>query len=365
MLASLVLSCVALPKTKKPQTMSRRNKTGRTSTLLHPIILHQFKGCKSAAILTAILQVPAFFSSCEHVTDSTEAHTEPQIYIQWTKNPTSDAIDLFFFDTLGAQKLDTYQQILDVQGPYHPYGVSGPGAKRLVALSGTAGLTDPWLDILNYGSLCKKTYRLEEEDLGAPRLVAETLLEMGASRVTLLYLQPMLTQIRIRSVSCDFSGRPYTGKFFSNSKLYLTYAGTEYKPLGPGGGHPVSWINAGALDSLATLALPRPEMVLQKGLGDIGPSRQYPDIRFYCYANPGLEEGIPHTRLVLEGTVDGQLCYYPLEIPHLEAGKVYSYDITLRRMGSPDPDIPVSSDAVLVETLTVPWERREPSTVTF
>lgn len=344
--------------------MTRRKNRGRTSFYPHPYILQQ-SGCVSVAVITAILQVPAFFSSCERVTDRTDVHTETQIYIQWTKNTTPEAIDLFFFDTLGAQKLDTYQQIPVDPRSSRQYGVSGPGAKRLVALSGTAGLTDPWLDILNYGSLCKKTYRLEEENLDEPQLVAEILLDGSSSRISLLNLQPMLSQIRINSVSCDFSGRPYAGKFFSNSKLYLTYAGTEYKPLGPGGGHPVSWINAGALDSLATLALPHPELVLQKGLGDIGPSRQNPAVSFYCYANPGWQEGIPHTRLVLEGTLDGHLCYYPLEIPHLEPARVYSFDITLRRMGSPDPDIPVSSDAALVETLTVPWEIREPVTVTF
>ena len=316
-------------------------------------------------MITAFLQVPAFFSSCERIPDSTEFHAEPQIYIQWTKNTTPEAIDLFFFDTLGAQKLDTYQQVMPLAGGNHPYGVCGPGAKRLVALSGTAGLTDPWLDIRNYGSICKKTYRLEEENPDAPRLVAETLLKEGASRVALLNLQPMICQIRIKSVSCDFSGRPYAGMFFSNSKLYLTYAGTEYKPLGPGGGHPVSWINAGALDSLASMALPHPEMVLQKGLGIIGRQRLYPDIGFYCYANPDGAQGIPRTRLVLEGSIDGHLCYYPLEIANLQPGKVYSFDITLRRMGSPDPDIPVASDAVLVETQTVPWRTPEPGTVLF
>ena len=365
MLAIVVSLYVALSRTKNCKNMPRRKAIGRTSTLLHPFILHQSSCYTSVALITAILQVPAFFSSCERVSDCTEVHTETQIYIQWTKNTTPEAIDLFFFDTLGAQKLDTYQQLVDVPGRLRHYGISGPGAKRLVALSGTAGLTDPWLDISNYGSLCKKTFRLEEENLDAPQLVAETLLEDGASRMTLLNLQPMLSQIRINSVSCDFSGRPYAGKFFSNSKLYLTYAGTEYKPLGPGGGHPVSWINAGALDSLATLALPHPEMMLKEGLGDIGPSRQYPALSFFCYANPGWQEGIPRTRLVLEGMLDGHLCYYPLEIPHLEAGQVYSFDITLRRMGSPDPDIPVSSDAALVETITVPWQDREPSTVSF
>ena len=313
--------------------MTRRKTQGRTSPQkIHLSLQSSTHRYTSVALVTAVLQVPAFFSSCERASVSTEAHTETQIYIQWTKNTTPDAIDLFFFDTQGAQKLDTYQQLLDVQGDSRPYGVSGAGPKQLVALSGKAGYTDPWLDILNYGSLCKKTYRLEDEDLDAPRLVAETRLDGSASRMVLLHMQP---------------------------------AGTEYKPLGPEGGHPVSWINAGALDSLASLALPQPWMVLQEGVGDIGKVRRYPDRQFFCYANPRGQDGIPRTRLVLEGTLDGQHCYYPLEISHLEAGKVYNFDITRRRMGSPDPDIPVSSDAVLVETQIIPWESREAYTVTF
>lgn len=344
--------------------MTRRKNIGRTSTqiLFFKPLSDRYA---SVVIVTALLQAPAFFSSCEHVSDSIQPLTGEQIYIQWTKNTTPDAIDLFFFDTDGAQKLDTYQQIADIGNDMHQYGVSGAGAKHLVALSGTPGYTAPWLDILNYGSLCKKTYRLEDEVLDYPQLVAEARLDNSASRRMPLHLQPMITQIRIRSVSCDFSGRAYAGKFFSSNRIYLSYAGIEYKPLGPGGGHPVSWINAGSLDSLATLELPHPEMILQTGLGEIGSTRIYPERAFYCYANPAGHEGIPRTRLVLEGMLDGQLCYYPLELPDLQAGQVYALDLTFRRMGSAHPDIPVSSDVVLVETQTVPWESREPYTVTF
>jgi hypothetical protein len=317
------------------------------------------------AIVTAFLQVPAFFSSCERPLIIEEAPIESQIYIQWTKNTTPEAIDVFFFDTLGAQKLDSYQQIQKPEGTAHAYGVSGTGAKRMVALSGTAGVTDPWLDICNYGSLCKKTYRLEEENPGAPHLVAEVLLPDAASRIQHLSLQPMLSQIRMVSVSCDFSGRPYHDPAFLCSQIYLTNAATEYKPLGPGGGHPVSWINAGGLDSAATRALPRPELIWQAGPGRVGRDKLTPNLLFCCYANPAGHGDIPRTRLVLEGTVDGIRCYYPIEIPSLEPAREYQLSLTLKRMGSPDPDIPVQSGVVRVETQIIPWKTPEPYTVTF
>ena len=347
--------------------MTRRITTGRTTTRIqhHTFYLPSAARCTSAAIISAFLQVPAFFSSCARPQISEETPIGPQIYIQWTKNTTPEAIDLFFFDTLGAQKLDCYQQIVKPEGSGHAYGVSGAGARRLVALSGTVGVTDPWLDISNYGNLCKKTYRLQEEDPASPHLVAEALLPEAASRIQLLNMQPMLSRIRMISVSTDFSGRPYKDGSFICSRIYLTNVATEYKPLGPGGGHPVSWINAGALDSLATEALPHPEHIMQPGLGRIGPEKLTPNLLFCCYANPAGDGTVPRTRLVLEGTVDGILCYYPIEFPSLLPGLEYQLSLTFRRMGSPDPDIPVSSDAVLVQTLTVPWHTREPYTVTF
>ena len=347
--------------------MTPRHKTGRTSfTESLPFYPHTAARCISVAIISAFLQVPAFFSSCTRTAHTFDTHTERQIYIQWTKNPTPDAIDLFFFKLEGAQKLDAYQQITGLEGEARHYGLSGLDANWLVALSGTAGNTSPWAGIGNYGHLCKITYSLEEENPEAPRLVAETGLEQGASRLLSLHLQPMLTQIRIASVSCDFRGRPYAGISFMCNKIYLTYAGTEYKPLGAaGGGHPVSWINAGALDSLASMALPHPEMVMQKGYGAIGSTRISEAKTFCCYANPAGDRQIPRTRLVLEGILAGKQCYYPIEFDSLEPGRVYELDITLRRMGSAHPDIPVESGAVSVESRTLPWQDREPYTVTF
>lgn len=345
--------------------MTRRKNTGRKFTPIHDVFKLSSAVRVSAVIITALLQIPAFFSSCERSVAVPEATIGSQIYIQWTKNTTPEAIDVFFFDTHGAQELDSYQQIRWPEGSSHAYGISGAGEKRMVAFTGTPGVTDPWLDIRNYGSICKKTYRLEEEDLYAPHLVAETLLPDAASRTLNLNLQPMLSQIRMESVSCDFSGRPYRDTPFMCEKIYLSYLVTEYRPLGAGGGRPVSWINAGPLDSIATLALPRPEMALRKGPGPIGRERIYPNVLLHGYANPAGDDGIPRTRLVLEGTLNGFHCYYPIEIPDLQPNQAYSFNLTIRRMGSPDPDIPVSSDAVSVETAIVPWQIRDPYTVTF
>lgn len=313
--------------------------------------------CASAATLAAFMQFPAFFS-CTPAPAVADTHQGTQIYIQCTKNPTAEALDLFFFDTLGVQALDAYQQVLHFQPGEPVYGLSSAGPKRLAALSGTAGVTEPWLWINNYGNLCKHTFSLERDSPRHPLVSGEILLEDGASRQAFLPLQPMLAAIRIRSVSCDFSGRPYASAFFSNNKLFLSYAGSECRPLGPGGGGAVSWLNPGDVDSAAVLRLPAPEMVLQEGCGVVGPAGRLIDRDFYCYPHPD-------TRMVLEGHVDTVHCYYPIPLPQLESGRCLQLDITLRRMGSPDPDTPVTSGMVDLRTAILPWEEWKPYNVSF
>ena len=346
--------------------MNRRTKTGRISFFAYLFFPH-IAGRFSAAIVAVFLQLPAFFSSCSPEEKPATVHTKAQIYIQWSEIPTPDALDLFFFHTEEPMRLDAYQQVTGLEQSLFTYALSGNGPRRLAVLSGKAGDLFAWSGIQTYASLGKVRFSLEEEDPSRPRLVGETLLEEAQSRQTYLTLHPMLCTIRIRSVAADFSGRPYAGVPFHNNKLFLVNAGTECVPLGEDGGRPVSWMNTGMLDSLSVQQLPHPEMLVQEGCGSVGTRRVYPDQVLYCYANPAEEDlpGSPVTRVVLEGTIGTVKCYYPINLPAMEPGTCYQLDITLKRMGSPDPDIPVESGAVIIETDILPWIARDPETLLF
>ena len=65
------------------------------------------------------------------------------------------------------------------------------------------------------------------------------------------------------------------------------------------------------------------------------------------------------TRIVLDGHVGEHHCYYPIELPRLRAGETMRLDVTLKRMGTPDPDIPAGGDMITLETHIVPWDIRE------
>ena len=335
--------------------MSRSTKTGRSSQLpLHYFFSGRFARCASAATISAILQGPAFLASCTRESASPQA----QLTLEWTtKGPVTEAIDLFFFDMPpGAQLLDSYQQLLLPQDK--AFGVSASGPKHLVALSGKAGEKNRWTRIRTFGNLCKHTFSLDRESSSAPLLYGEILLPEGSSRQVELPLHPMLTAIRLRSVSCDFSGRPYAQTRFVNTQTFLSYAGSECRPLGEGGGEPVSWMNPGCLDTLAVQVLPEPDMLWQKGIGEIGRTRLYPNQTFYCY--PGAP-----THLVLEGHIGDKTCFYPIPLPPLVPDTRLELDITLRRMGSTAPDIPTESGAVILELRCLPWEEAGAQTEIF
>lgn len=341
--------------------MKRELKTGRTSTNPRSNFFPRNSArCLSAALFPALLLAPAFFSCTQDVTD---AQAPRRINIVWQQPTPPESIHLFYFDTLGVQALDTYQQLNALVGQNH--AISGTGVKRLVALSGISGNSVEWQEEATYGNLCKHVFSLEREDAAQPLLAGQALLEDGASRALTLPLKTMLSAIKIRSVACDFSGRTYEAEDYDNFSLFLSYAASEYLPLDPQGGRAVSWMNLGDVDSVSVGKLKCPEMVLQQGYGRIRKQRRLEEKTFYCYANTQRPEDMPLTRLVMAGRVAGKSCYYAIELPPLLPGVCYQLDITLKRMGTDSPDIPARSGSLEIQTQTMPWEERAHYTVTY
>lgn len=338
---------------------------GRSYTFTYPSFFSRFGLRVSAVTTVAFLHLPAFFSACSIPPDTTHPDTKAQIYILRTEKTNLWNLDLFFFEDDSLARLDSYQHLAEAN-PRQVDGISCNGPKRIVALSGFPDDIYAWSDIRTYGSLARRAFCLEKENPGNPLLYGEGRVAAGITRAVTIVLQPVLAEVRIRSLACDFSDRPYAGAALEHPRLYLTNVSRECHPL-TAGEVPFSWLNTGRLDEAATAALPVPEMVLQELETGIGATRLHPDIRLYAYPNPVVEEmfGHPFTRLVIEGSIGGTTYYYPINLARLEGNTSLALDITLTRTGSLDPDIPVSSGTVLLETDTVPWEQRPAATVTF
>lgn len=322
--------------------MSKSKNTGRMSFLSTVVFSICIAGRVSAAILAALLQCPAFFSC-------TPMHAPLK------KEAPAGYIDVFFFDTLSPQYLDSYQRL---RADDTMHALSSVGVKRVAALSVNSGSAMTWAGVRTYADLSKYSFSLKEDSPERPLLAGEMVLEDGISRVADLQMSSSLVKLVLRSISCDFSGTPYTGWSFDNTLIYLQYAGVESRPFGPHAGIPVSTVNQGWLDSSAVMAFPRPEMLLQAGVGNVWRQTVMAEKEFWCYANEAdsASLGRPVTRIVLEGYVGEHLCYYPIELPGLRAGRTYSLDVALRKMGTPDPDIPASADMITISGVYSPWD---------
>ena len=322
-------------------TMSKTKNTGRMSFVSTVVFSTYVAGRVSAALLTAFLQFPAFISC-----------TPLQTPLK--KSAPAAYIDVFFFDTLSPQYLDSYQRL---RADDTMHALSSVGVKRVAALSVNSGSAMTWAGVRTYADLSKYSFSLKEDLPERPLLAGEKVLGEGVSRVADLQMRTSLVRIVLRSVSCDFSGTPYTGWSFDNTLIYMQYAGVEARPFGSHAGIPVSTVNQGWLDSAAVMAFPRPEMLLQTGVGNVWRQKVVAEKEFWCYSNEADSAalGRPVTRIVLEGYVGEHLCYYPIELPGLRAGRTYSLDVTLKKMGTPDPDIPASADMVSLGGSCVPW----------
>ena len=259
--------------------------------------------------------------------------------------------------------LDSYQRIDSWDGS--PVGgASRSGDKLLVAFANYAR------DRYAYGamncleSLSGIAFPLSQEDPSRPLMSGRQ--DIHAGNDCTLELEPSLARIYVESLCCDFSGKAYEGETLKDVSIYLTNVCSEYRPLS---GECVSWMNTGMFSETDAQRLSHPEMLRSNLRGEAGSSVLFPDICLYTYPNQLPEESLNgrFTRLVIEGTLMGRKYYYPININRegfgyasgvegIAAAKNYVMNITLTRIGTDDPDKPVSSETVSVKAAVLPWD---------
>ena len=72
---------------------------------------------------------------------------------------------------------------------------------------------------------------------------------------------------------------------------------------------------------------------------------------FYCYPN----ETATKTRLVIEAEIGGYTYYYPLTLDEVAANTAYTYNLTITRLGSDSPNVPVADGAVNFTVTVKDW----------
>lgn len=371
-------------KEKKVMRMSanrsgKRGGSGREG-LIHAS--HSFSGCSSVAFLASLLKISmimALFPSCESgspgMAGVDQATLDLSIIrpIAVTRSSCGDRVsvnpagsdftsyvrtlDVFVFDNDVSRRLDSYQRF------EHPSRsltlASTTGEKTVVAVANPPESGYSVRQVSTYDALEQLLAHLYEDNPSYPLMSGEAVLTAGGR--CSVALEPMMSEVVLNSVLCDFSGKAYSGELLENARVYLTNVNASAHILRRDDFKPVDILNAGRLSPNDMSLMSDPTALVKEvrtGIGaskcGIGMVRKNVNISLYTYPNDVAEEslGTPFTRLVLEGSIAGEKTYYPININrpgwgytqgHQGIGRNarYIYDLAVTRKGSSDPDVPV------------------------
>lgn len=339
--------------------------------------------CHQPALAVCILlsSLPAFHSCrtsdfIKYGDTDADVIQEVVISLKSSSEERISTLDIFFFNDDRLRRLDSWQH-MDSPGSNIIEAASRQGRKTVVALA-NAGITeDECRSIRSYDALNKLYADLHEDNPDSPIMNGEGSVSAGYGRPCGITLEPMLSEITISSISCDFHSRPYAGEMLKDVKVYLTNVSSRYPLAGDyADSAPESILNHGHLSEEDIAGFHGRPLIFGE-LPDIGESVLFPELKLYCYRNTLPEEGLaaPFTRLVIEGTVAGTKTYYPINInrgtwssgdtPGVERNCSYSYDLTITRKGVSDPDTAIELEDVQCRFRITPWKDKERHTITY
>lgn len=327
----------------------------------------------SLVILT--LPVAQGCSKHDHPQDSdfTEAlsRSSVKIAVRHSEEAGIRSLDAFVFNDDALRRIDCYQRTGETDGSGLLIG-SCSGSKIVLLCANAPWEKKSWEDVCSFTKASSIKVDLEDEDMEFPVMSAVTCIEAG--KPSEMRIERLTSEVGLRSVRCDFTGKPYEGEEITEAKAYLINVNGTCS-IAPDDNEPMERIiNHGSLiqDDITRFINFCP---VADSIGTIKFSHTYPGIRLLCYPNTSREEsiGTPFTRLVIEGKIQGETWYWPINVNRdcgsghegIERNRKYVYDITLRSKGTKDPDIPIIPE--MAETIfeTERWKEKEPYHVAF
>ena len=283
-------------------------------------------------------------------------------------------IDMLIFADDRIRYLECWQKVrISEGGDVAIASMNGP--KVMMACSGIDSKShQDWMWVSSMESLKDAWTELEDETSDMRVLSGSCLFVAGDYGHPELTLRSISSEVHLRSLRCDFKGRPYEGEKLSDIQVYLTNVNASCR-IWDNTGEASRIINQGRFVMEDVSRFKDSSIIWQKIEGDVGDKVVQPDIRLRCYPNSSQEEGAgtPFTRLVIQGVLDGDTWYWPIDIGRDEGGLhsgigsncIYTYDIVLTRKGSADPDTAIRTGEASITMEVEKWEDKEGYTVEF
>lgn len=277
------------------------------------------------------------------------------------------SLDIFMFYDGEMTTLDSYQRLEGVSG-WEVQTASRKGKRKLFMLANGQWQREDWMTINSYESLNGFKSNLENETSGFPSMSGECITDADGKQTVWVELRSLCSEIVLRSISCDFTGKNYEA--IEDLKAYLINVNAECGILEEEDVMPGRIINAGGLDFKDLEKMQEPELLFREGEWLKSGEVLQTGFCFRCYPNNSPEEspGSPFTRLVIEGKIDGQTCYWPINVGRdgsvmtsegVSRNHRYIYDVTITGKGSGSPDVPAGIETFDSTMEILKWEEKE------
>ena len=309
--------------------------------------------------------------SCQYYATSEKSGIKTALSLSGNISPEGACLDIFTFNDDMLKRLDSYTRVENFTG--NSINVTSQSGDKIILICANARKDRyEWADISSYSSMQSITVSLENESEDNPSMTA-TCRATAGNVIEGVCLQPVASEVILRSISCDFTGLPYAGKEISDVKAYLTNVNAEAYLFEETPGFPLRIINMSMLNHDDIKGFMHPGLVVRKVADRIGSNPIVPHLCFMCYHNSVETEGpgTPFTRLVIEGKIDGDTYYWPININRqgekngIGRNCRYIFDLTIRRKGTTDPDIPVLHEDIETTLEIIGWKESQEEYIEF
>lgn len=319
------------------------------------------------SISTNLPFLPALFS-CTPMVNNVE--TRVSMGHGWE----SGCLDAFAFNDDRMGSLDSYQHWDNFTGK--DIGIRSQNGKKQVFIC-TNGQRErqDWAGVNSLASLEGIQIDLREERRERLCMTGETEVMTGSDGIYDIHMRPMVSEVKVNSLRCDFAGKTYEGERLKDVRIYLTNVNARCSITAEGRILPTEIINAGHADYDEIESFLEPDMIYRELEGSIGKEGTDLGISLLCYPNSSTKEspGTPFTRLVIEGRLEGETFWWPIEInryedtdePGIYRNRQYIFDICLTRKGTSDPDDILGTDAAEINMSIRSWTEKEEYQVAY
>lgn len=263
----------------------------------------------------------------------------PQAATKVTGTPADDKVNdvqIFVFDKNGLYETSSHATASTLSL------ACTTGEKKIVALVNAPIESS----ITNIAELRARTSDLS--DCSADHIVMSgELTEVLTSSTTVtMQVERLAARVAVSQITTDFELEAHQNLSFEIRSIYLINVAGERAYLSDN--TPATWYNKGQYVAATSLEFLRDVV----GAGRISNGESYDtEHYFYCYPNATATK----TRLVVEAEVGGYTYYYPITLNAVEANTAYTYNLTITKLGSNSPDVPVADGTVNFTVTVKDW----------